>query len=188
MQVADIIKLVEELTSTKQELAKLKKQLDVINEAKRKRAEAAKRKSRVTPEEKVCGEVLRLSLMRLKKQHYQDVVTTKEIIKTMMIKLDCSKYNFFSHFNKSVERLLSYKIFVDECGSLDSKAVAQHVVLRGESAVKKVFKYGLKSTFDDAMLGLMDKAIFSEAELEATQYIKEHQASVKEIAPEEAIS
>lgn len=187
MQVADIINLVEELTSTKQELAKLKKELDNIYAARLKRAEAAKKKSRVTPEDTKFGEVLRCSLLRLAKQHYQDVVTTKEIIKETMIKNDCSEYDFFSRFNNSVERLLCYQIFVNECGSLDAKAVAQHVVLRGDSAVKKVFRYGLKSTFDDAMLGLMDKAIFSENELEISQYKKKYQVP-REALTEDLIS
>ncbi|MFR1815000.1 hypothetical protein [Dysgonomonas capnocytophagoides] len=187
MQVADIIKLVEELTETKQELAKLQKELDKIYAARLKRAEAAKKKNKVSPEDKKFSEVLRCSLVRLGTQHYQDVVTTKEIIKEIMIKQDCSEYDFYSRFNNAIARLLNYKIFVDECNALDPEAVAQHVILRGDTAINKVFKSGLKTVFDDAKLGLMDKIIFSKEELEISQYKKKFQ-NPREVLAEEPIN
>ena len=66
------------------------------------------------------------------------------------------------------------KYFSDK--DLDKGAVAQHVVIRGTKVMYNVFKYGVDSVFKPEELALMNKAVFTNDELDITQYEpEEHQ-------------
>lgn len=171
---SDLTKMIEELIETKRQLAELQQKLDKIEANKKARADKAKSKSKVSAEDKKFLEILNCALRRFEKQERKDIATINGILKKTIIQKQYAEYDFYTRFNKAVERLLNYETFVKECGALPSSSVAQHVVLHGDKAVNEVFKYGLIDTFGQDKIKLMSKAIFSADELRIEQYIHDN--------------
>lgn len=154
-------KVVEELAETKNELARVTNELNAL------KAKHVQRKKN-NPD----SEFLRLLTKVRTRMHYQESqnpelyrrVTLRVLISERVIPAE-----FFHKFDKAIKRLLNYQPFVTECNehtpALDSNAVAQYVVISGETNMGKVFKNGLKATFDTRLLR-MDKVIFTHDDIE----------------------
>lgn len=164
--------LVAELFDVKRLLAEKVAELDAIREKRARRAEAAKRNRKKSPEEKEFNAILRSSNSRLNSQEYRDAVTFNRIIKKGIAQRLYDEYTFFSLFNNKLSRLKGFKPFISECEecNLDADAVAQHVVSRGEKTINLVFKDGLVTTIGRDNLDLMNELIFSNEELKLSQY------------------
>lgn len=164
--------LASELFEVKKLLAEKENELKAIKDQRERRAESAKRNRRIDPKEKEFGAILRASNRRLKSQEYKSPVTLNRIIKKGIMQSSYGEYSFFSILNNRISRLKCFTPFIDDCNvyNLNPNVVAQHVVSRGEEKNKLVFKDGLIQTFGKDELLLMGKPIFSEEELDLSQY------------------
>ena len=172
MSNLDFTALVIELQETKRLLAEREAELNAIKEKRERRAEAAKRNRKKSPEEKEFGSILRSSNRKLDSQEYQDAITLNRIVKKRIMQGQYGSYSFFSIFNRRISRLKGFESFISDCGdcNLSPDAVAQHVVSRGEKTINSVFKDGLIETIGKDNLYLMSEKIFSNEELMLNQY------------------
>jgi len=173
LNLTDLQKLIEDLAVVTRQRDELLIKLNEIKAKKRKKAESAKSRSIVSPEDKMFNKIINSAFRRIKNQEHQDVSTIKRVLQKTIVKQGYSEYNFYTRFNNSVERLTKYETFVNQCGDLSPSIVAQNVVFHGDSAVSKVFKYGLITTFGQDKIRLMSRPIFSEDELKVEQYMPE---------------
>lgn len=175
----------KQLKELVEELAKVSADRDALQiKVNKFETRKSKRKSKSNPDESKFLLIMSNALKTLRNQVYQDAATHNLIVRKKITESRYSEYQFFSKFNQAVSRLLNYQTFVKECEdkyNLAPEAVAQHIVLRGEKAVNKVFKNGLAASFGEADVRLMGKRVFSEEELELTQYEpKSHEEEVVE--------
>lgn len=170
---SDFRSVVEELVATKNKLAQVTNELEALKAKK-------VRNKRVNPDKQFLN-VLTKVRTKVVHQEMQSPELIKRITLKTLIRTGYSSKEFFSKFEKATQRLLSYEPFKNECSnhvpSLISENVAQHVVMAGEANINKVFKNGLKATFDTRLLS-MDKLIFS---LEDVQSYKEDGLSEGEV-------
>jgi hypothetical protein len=165
----------EELYEHKHKLEVVEKQLNDYKRKKAERAESYKRYRKTNETEKRFGYILRASNRKLASQMYQDPLTLQLIIFQKVAENE--RYAFFDLLNQRINALVGLESFVKVCNSkgLNPKIVAQHVVVRGSKALNDVFKYGLDKVYNDAVLQLMSKQIFSDEELLLERYRpKEH--------------
>lgn len=169
---SDFEALVIELHETKRLLVEKEAELKTIRERKARRAENAKRNRKVSPEEKEFSAILRSSNSKMCSQEYQDAVTLNRIIKKKIAQGQYGEYSFFSLFNSRISRLKGLTLFISDCKecNIDADAVAQHVVSRGEKTINSVFRNGLTTTIGRDSLFLMNRRIFSDNELDLSQY------------------
>lgn len=161
-------------------MAEKEAELEMIRIKRVRRAEAAKRNRKKSPEEKEFSSIIRSSNRRLTSQEYQDSITFNRIIKKGIAQGVYGEYHFFSFFNKGVTQLKNYSPFISDCEKCDLNpdAVAQHVVSRGEAKLNSVFKNGLIFTFGKDTLALMNEVIFSNEELDLKCYAPKRHPSM----------
>lgn len=162
MQTFEFLSVVEELIATKNKLAQVTEELKVLKDKKA-------RNKRVNPDRQFLSVITKVRA-KVAHQEIKSSELIKRITQRTLVRTGYSSKEFFSKFEKAVQRLLNYEPFKKECSTheppLTSENVAQHVVIAGEANINKVFKNGLKATFDTKLL-LMKEPIFSKDEIQS---------------------